>query len=187
MGDCSHSIRLGRAIVRRLEGKYPGISVAERNLATGAPPFLTNRQIDASFKNDRDRNSGEKAALAYSDAILQEIKSADIIVLGAPMYNFGIHAALKAYIDQVVRMGETIAYGTDGIREGLLRDKTVYLAVTAGGCYNHGGFDPVKDYIVNYLSAILNYMGIHSIQPVIIEGTMKPGFTVDYDGACGMI
>ena len=184
MGSHAHSIKLGNAIIKQLLLKHPGSKITERNLVDDKPPYLDGSHISASFKNDNDVSEEEKEKLSYSNTVLQEIKNADIVILGAPMYNFGIHAVLKAYIDQIVRLGHSIQYQTDGTRIGLLADKTVYLAVTAGGSYNHNEFDPVNDYIVNHLIAILKYIGINDIKPLIIEGTKSPGFKVDYDEVC---
>ncbi|WP_084287185.1 FMN-dependent NADH-azoreductase [Pedobacter nyackensis] len=183
MGNYSHSIKLGNAIIKQLALKHPGSKITERNLVNDNPPYLDSAHILASFKNEQDISDEEKEKLGYSDTILREIKHADIVILGAPMYNFGIHATLKAYIDQIVRLGQTITYQADGTRIGLLADKTVYLAITAGGSYNNE-FNPVNDYIVNHLSAILKYIGINNIKSLIIEGTKRPGFTVDYDEIC---
>lgn len=183
MGNYSHSIKLGQAIIKQLELKHPGSKITERNLIDDNLPYLDSSHIFASFKNESNISDEEKEKLGYSDAVLSEIKDADIIILGAPMYNFGIHATLKAYIDQIVRLGQTITYQADGTRIGLLADKTVYLAITAGGSYNFE-FNPVNDYIVNHLTAILKYIGIDDIKPLIIEGTKKPDFRVNYDEIC---
>ena len=187
MGNYSHSIKLGNAIIKQLALKHPGSKITERNLVNDNPPYLDGSHILASFKNDKELSNEEKEKLSYSDTLLREIKQADIIILGAPMYNFGIHATLKAYIDQIVRLGHTIKYQADGTRIGLLADKAVYLAVTAGGSYENNEFNPVNDYIVNHLRAILKYVGIDNIQSLIIEGTKRPGFTVDYDEICSNI
>jgi len=183
MGSYSHSIKLGNAIIKQLSLKYPGSNLTERNLINDNPPYLDGSHIFAAFKDGNDISEEEREKLGYSDTVLTEIKNADVIILGAPMYNFGIHATLKAYIDQIVRLGQTIKYQPDGTRIGLLAHKTVYLAITAGGNYNQE-FNPVKDYIVNHLTAILKYIGIDDIQHLIIEGTKKPGFTVDYEEVC---
>lgn len=183
MGSYSHSIKLGNAIIKQLSLKYPGSNLTERNLINDNPPYLDGSHIFAAFKDGNDISEEEREKLGYSDTVLTEIKNADVIILGAPMYNFGIHATLKAYIDQIVRLGQTIKYQPDGTRIGLLAHKTVYLAITAGGNYNQE-FNPVKDYIVNQLTAILKYIGIDDIQSLIIEGTKKPGFTVDYEEIC---
>jgi len=186
-GEYGHSVKLARAIIKQLYNQHNKCKIVERNLLTAELPYLDGQHISALFKNEVDRSDDDIQKLSCSDAVLREIKAADIIVLGAPMYNFGIHAALKAYIDQIVRFGHTIAYQQDGSRIGLLKDKVVYLAITAGGNYVNSGFDPVKDYIVNYLQTILNYMGIDTIIPLIIEGTAAPDFTVDYDQICNDI
>ncbi|WP_114939105.1 FMN-dependent NADH-azoreductase [Mucilaginibacter endophyticus] len=186
-GEHGHSVKLARAIIKQLCNQHKECKIAERDLLAAELPYLDGLHISALFKNEAERSDDENQKLSYSDTVLHEIKAADIIVLGAPMYNFGIHAALKAYIDQIVRFGHTIAYQQDGSRIGLLKDKVVYLAITAGGNYTNSGFDPVKDYIVNYLQTILNYMGIETIIPLIIEGTAAPDFTVDYDLVCNDI
>jgi len=186
-GEHGYSVKLGRAIIKQLCNRHNECKIVERDLLTAELPYLDSLHMSALFKNEADRSEDENQKLCYSDTVLREIKAADIIVLGAPMYNFGIHAALKAYIDQIVRFGHTIAYQQDGSWIGLLKEKVVYLAITAGGNYTNSGFDPVNDYIVNYLQTILNYMGIETIIPFIIEGTAAPDFTVDYNQICNDI
>lgn len=187
MQDYSHSIKLGNAIIRQLSVKHPESKITERNLIADDLPYLTDLQIAAFFKDPADLTDVEKVQLSYSDVVLKEIEQADIIVIGAPMYNFGIHAALKAFIDQIVRIGRTIKYQADGSRIGVLADKTVYLAISSGGSYTDSEFNPVEDYIVNYLRAIFKYIGINQVIPFIIEGTVKPGFTANYDAICSNI
>lgn len=186
-GEHGHSVKLARTIIKQLCNHYNECQIVERDLLAAELPYLDGLYLSASFKNEADRSDDDNQKLSYSDVVLREIKAADIIVLGAPMYNFGIHAALKAYIDQIVRFGHTIAYQQDGSRIGLLKNKVVYLAITTGGSYTNSGFAPVNDYIVNYLQTILNYMGIDTIIPLIIEGTATPDFTVDYDLVCNDI
>lgn len=184
MEGCSHSIRLGRAIIKQLLLKYPGSSINERSLINDTPPFLTGLHISAFFKKPDERSDEEKEELGYSDLILQEMNNADIIILGAPMYNFAIHASLKAFIDQVIRIGQTFKYQEDGTRIGILLDKTVYLAITAGASYSNEEPNPIDRYITGYLVRILNFIGIDKVVPIIIEGTAKPQFRIDYDEIC---
>lgn len=176
-GDQSYSVQLGNATIRYLLSIYPGSTVTERWLIADEIPALNDAQIRSFFV---PHNGDGRDPNWYSDMILAEVKQADIIVVGAPMYNFGIHALLKAYIDQLVRPGHSFVYEADGTRKGVLTNKMAYLCIASGGKYGEH-FNPVEKYIVNYLQAILNYVGINPVIPLVVEGTVDPAFAVDYD------
>ncbi len=180
-GDASHSLQLGEAIVRQLKLRYPGSTVTERTLADDDIPYLNSSLLNAFLGPEQAGKTNDKILLSYSNHIIEELKVSDIIILGSPMYNFGIPASLKAYIDQIIRIGHTFKYAPDGLRVGLLTDKIIYLAITVGGKYSDTGFDPTKQFIIDYLSTIFNFVGVDCIRPVIIEGTATPDFEVNYD------
>lgn len=180
-GAESQSIRLGRAIIKRLLTAYPESEVVENHLLQDQPSFLTVSHLSSFFNTANNRSEAERQAIMYSDKILQEVKSADILVIGAPMYNFTIHAALKAWIDQLVRLGESFRYLPDGKRIGLFPDKQAFLAISTGGRYLDSTSDPIKNYIEDYLFTILGFIGINDITSLRIEGTAEAGFQANYD------
>jgi len=180
-GGASHSLPLGKAIVRQLKLRYPASTVTERKLVDDNIPYLNGSHINAFFGPEQAGNANDTNLLTYSDQIIEELKLSDIIVVGSPMYNFGIPATLKAYIDQIIRIGHTFKYAPDGERVGMLTGKIIYLAITVGGKYSDTDFDPTKRFIIDYLSTIFNFVGVDCIRPLTIEGTANPEFEVNYD------
>ncbi len=110
--------------------------------------------------------------IKYSETAIEEIQHADIIVISIGVYNFNIHSTLKAWIDHIVRSGITFKLGDTGV-EGLLTGKKVYLAIASKGVYSEG---PMKqfDFVVPYLSFVLNFIGINDIDVLRVEGSSVP-------------
>jgi len=168
-GRESFSIKLGEAIVTKICSKYPDTKVEEFNLTTQTFPHLEEIHL-ASFFTPADNRSAEQAlAVKHSDHAISQIQDADIIVIGAPLYNFGIHSTLKAWIDHIVRAGITFSYGENGV-EGLVKNKKAYIALASGGVYSEG---PAKemDFVAPYLKSILGFIGITDISVFRVEGT----------------
>src|SRR6202166_2435617 len=115
---------------------YPTHEVIQRDLSTTMLPLITDEwnatQIEPSKLSSAHRNY-----LSASDRLIEELQAADTIVIGAPMYNFAIPSLLKAWIDQIVRIGKTVAYGPSG-RRGLLGNKRVFVITARGGAYEKG-------------------------------------------------
>jgi len=134
---------------------------------TDAVPQIDETWVNANFTPADDRTDAQKAALALSDELIAEVQAADVIVIGAPMYNFGVPAALKAWIDQVARAGITFKY-TDTGPVGLLEGKRAVLAVATGGT-------PVGseiDFATGYLRHFLGFLGIKDVEIVAADRIM---------------
>ena len=172
-GENSFSIKLGNAIVAKIQETYPGSSVKESNLVTKQFPHLEEVHINAFFTPIESRTAESAEAIKHSDDAIAEIMDADIIVIGAPLYNFGIHSTLKAWIDHIARAGVTFKYDANG-PEGLVKNKKVYLAISAGGIYSEGPYKPF-DFVEPYLRAVLGFMGMTDITVFRVEGTNIPG------------
>jgi FMN-dependent NADH-azoreductase len=112
-----------------------------------------------------ERSSEQKAVVDYSDALIKELKEADVIVLGLPMYNLGLPSNLKAYFDHISRAGETFKY-TDTGPVGLLTGKKAYVVATRGGNYQGTPYDTQTDYI----KVFLGFIGITDVEFVYAEG-----------------
>ena len=140
---------------------YPTGEVIHRDLVATALPLITDdwgaTLLDAS-KVTPDPHS----YLATSDHLIEELQSADTVVIGAPMYNFTIPSPLKAWIDQVVRMGKTFGYGANG-PQGLLGRKNVVVITSRGGAYEKGSAREEFDFQEPYLQHILGFMGLTDI------------------------
>lgn len=171
-GEASASIKLGRAIVEKLEAAHPGSNVTEHNLSATTFPHLEEVHIQSFFTPAEARTSEQAAAIAHSDAAIDELLAADIIVIGAPMYNFSIHSSLKTWIDHIARKGRTFNYSGQG-PEGLVKNKKVYLAISSGGIYSEGPMQSY-DFIENYLRSVLGFMGMTDITTYRAEGLNLP-------------
>ncbi|MDB5155509.1 MAG: FMN-dependent NADH-azoreductase [Mucilaginibacter sp.] len=171
-GEASFSIKLGNAIIEKLKAEYPGSTVKETNLVTLHFPHLEEAHLASFFTPADSRTPEHLAAVKHSDEAVQDLMDADIIVIGAPMYNFSIHSALKAWLDHVVRAGVTFKYDENG-PEGLVKNKKVYLAETTGGIYTEGPMQSY-DFGVPYLKTVLGFIGMTDITIFRIEGTSIP-------------
>jgi len=172
-GVASQSIKLGKAIIEKIEAKYPGNTVTETDLGALDFPHLDISHIVSFFTPPENHTPENEAAIKYSDGAIKAIFDADIIVIGAPLYNFAIHSSLKAWIDHIVRRGITFKYGEAG-PQGLILNKKVYVAMSSGGVYSEGPMQPF-DYVTPYLKTILGFIGLKDLSVFRIEGTAIPG------------
>ena len=171
-GSYSISRRLSDAAVEAWKQRNPGGRVIERDLAKTQLTFVDLDWIQGAFSPPEHHNENHKRAIALSDELVSELVAADEIILGAPMYNFAIPAALKAWIDHVVRAGKTFRYTSSG-PEGLLagKNKKVLAIIASGGSYVEGTGFSALDYEVPYLRFIFGFMGITDIQFIQAGGT----------------
>ena len=155
--------QIGRLTVEGLLETHPGATVIERDLVKQPLPHLSPEFLGATFSGTDDA-----PVLALSNALLEELFAADTLVIEAPMYNFGIPSALKAWIDHVVRAGRTFQYTPNG-PAGLATGKNAILILGRGGVYSEGPYQAM-DYQESYLRAILGFIGITQVASVYIEG-----------------
>jgi len=153
---------LSAEIVSRLN---PG-NVIRRDLAEPLP-LLDEAWIVANFTRAQDRNPEQRAKLALSDTLIAEIAAADTLVIGAPIYNFSVPAALKAWIDLIARAGVTFRYTETG-PEGLLRGKRAIIAAASGG--TEAGSE--IDFATGYLRHVLGFIGIADVELVAADRLM---------------
>lgn len=168
-GEASFSIKLGNAIVEKLQEANPGSTLKVHNLTKTPFPHLEEVHLNSFFSPVEHRSPELIEAVKHSDKAIAELKDADVIVIGVPMYNFGIHSTLKAWIDHIARAGETFRYNENG-PEGLVKNKKVYLAIASGGVYSEG---PIKgyDFTEPYLRTTLGFLGMTDITAYRAEGT----------------
>lgn len=171
-GDASMSIKLGNAIIEKLQAAYPDSKVKEHDLLKDRFPHLDEMHIASFFTPEENRSAQNKEAIRPSDEAIQEITDADIIVIGTPLFNFGIPSSLKAWIDHIARAGVTFKYDKNGA-EGLVKDKKVYVAMASGGIYSDGPMASY-DFAVPYLRSALGFLGMTDITVYRVEGTMIP-------------
>ena len=155
--------QLSRDLIAALDDRYGDVEVTSRDLADGVP-FVDQAWIEANFTPTESRSAEQREALSYSDSLVAELQHADVVVIGAPLYNFSIPAALKAWIDMIARARLTFRYTENG-PEGLLKDKKAYLVVATGGV-------PVGspvDFSTPYLRHVLSFIGINDVEIVAAE------------------
>ncbi len=174
-GEASVSKQLGNATVERIREKYPDSIFTERNIAVHHPPHLDELYTSAIFTPPGQRTPEQSDAIAYSDGAVAELLDADIIVMDAPLYEFGITSTLKAYLDQIARAGITFRYNEQGQPEGLLKNKKTYIAFSAGHIYSEGETQS-WDFVVPYLKHILGFLGLTDISVFRAEGVNMPEF-----------
>jgi len=167
LGPHSVSRQVSAAIVERLRKATPGLEITYRDL-TQTPlahlsgPYLAAGQAvapDASLQED----------IAAGQAVLDEFLAADIVVLGAPMYNFTIPSQLKAWIDRILVAGKTFKYGPQGV-QGLAGNKRVIVAISRGGFYGAGTPAAVGEHLETYLRWVFGFIGIADPEFISADG-----------------
>jgi FMN-dependent NADH-azoreductase len=169
----SVSRHLTARFVEAWQLEHPDGTVIERDLATTALPHITDEWVQAVYSNPASLTAEQKHVLQLSDALVEELVQADTIVIGAPMYNFAIPAPLKAWIDQVVRVGKTVLFAASG-PQGILKGKKVYVVTSRGGAFRPGTPTERFDYQEPYLRHILAFIGLTDVTFIHAEN-QKPG------------
>ncbi len=162
--DDSISRRLTADLIAALEQRHGDVAVTRRNLADGLP-FVDAAWVAANLTPDENRTAEHRDTLSQSDQIVDEVQNADVLVIGAPMYNFSVPAVLKAWIDMVARARLTFRYTENGV-EGLLSGKKAYVVVPSGGV-------PVgspADFSTPYLRHVLGFIGITDVEFIGAQG-----------------
>lgn len=172
LGAASYSNKLGNTIVEKIYDKYPGSKLEELDLVDTKIPHLTPEAFRAMFIPG-DKQAEEKELARLSDDLVKQLFAADIIVIGAPLINFTIHSALKAWIDHITRPGITFGYGENG-PVGKVTGKKVYVAMSSGGVYSEGP-GKANDFVAPYLKAFLGFLGMTDLTVFRAEGLKVPG------------
>lgn len=161
----ANSTRLADAITARLKALHPDAAVELRDLATQPHPVLDGASLAALFTPADQRTAEQCARAALYDALIAQVQGADAIVLGVPMYNFGVTVQFKSWIDAIAKAGVTFRYTATG-PEGLLTGKKVYVALARGGVYR----DTATDSQVPYLKTVLGFLGMTDVSFIYAEG-----------------
>ena len=160
-GEGGQSSRLAGEFV----AQFPQARVIARDLAKDPPPHLDAERFGAFLAKPEARTPAQAAVLAESDALIEELKAADTIVIGLPMYNFGLPTQLKAYFDHVARAGVTFRYTEKGA-VGLLGGRKAYVFAARGGLYQGTPRDTQTPYVRDFLA----FLGITDVEFVYAEG-----------------
>ncbi|MFZ0789949.1 MAG: NAD(P)H-dependent oxidoreductase [Chromatiaceae bacterium] len=160
----SVSRKVADALIERLERNEGPVDLMVRDLAIESPHFVDAAWVDSNFTAPERRSEAQSAVLAESDALVAELRAADVLIIGVPIYNFAIPAKLKAWVDMVARARVTFRYTENG-PEGLLRGKRAYLAVASGGT----AVGSEIDFATGYLRHILGFLGIDDVEIVAAD------------------
>ncbi|MGZ4960588.1 MAG: FMN-dependent NADH-azoreductase [Methylomonas sp.] len=160
-----NSSQLANAFVAQWQGNNSNAEIKIRDLARDPLPHLDAQRVTAFLTPPEARTPEQQHFADESDALINEIKQSDIIVIGLPMYNFGIPSTLKAYFDQIARAGVTFRYTENG-PEGLLTNKQVYVFATRGGMYAGTALDSQTTYVRDFFK----FLGIADVEFIFAEG-----------------
>lgn len=164
-GEKGNSSVLAARFVAAWRAGHPDGQVVVRDLAAQPVPQLDVTRLVALSTPAADRTPEQAAIVAESDALIAELKAADVVVLGLPMYNFGVPSQLKAYLDHLARAGVTFRYTASG-PEGLIGDRKLYVLAARGGV--HRGLP--SDSQTGFVKTFFNFIGIKDIEFVYAEG-----------------
>jgi FMN-dependent NADH-azoreductase len=157
---------LANQFIAAFRETHPEAKIIVRDVAAAeAVPHLDAERFGAFITKPEERSNAQHAVVAYSDALIAELQQADVIVVGLPMYNFGVPSQLKAYFDHIARAGLTYRY-TDKGPEGLLAGKKVYVFAARGGLYAGTPMDTQTSYVRDFL----RFLGMTDVQFVYAEG-----------------
>jgi FMN-dependent NADH-azoreductase len=171
MGELSISRRLTANFSDTWLKAHPDGKVIKRDLTALDLRPVDEFWVAASRTPAESRSKAQKKVLAVSDSLIAELLSGDEYVFGVPMHNFGIPAALKLWIDQVVRAGKTFSY--TAIPNGLLTGKKATLLIASGGVYEQGSTLASFNFVAPYLRTVLGFIGISDLTIIAAEGTAQ--------------
>ena len=160
-----NSTRLANRFVEALRSTQPDVEVNVRDLASDPVPHLDAARFSAFISKPDERSAEQQAVLDHSNALIEELRRADLIVIGLPLYNFGVPSQLKSWIDHVARAGETFRYTENG-PAGLLTGKKALVFATRGGRYAGTARDTETTYVRDFLA----FLGITDLEFVYAEG-----------------
>lgn len=175
----SHSRQLADYAEAQWRKRYPEGRVIYRDLVKTQIPHIHNDTIAGFYTPEEAMTRTLKQATALSDELIAELQSCDALLISSPLYNLSVPSNLKAWIDQVVRVGQTFAVNEDGSYRGLLNSKKAYLALVKGGIYKGTPME-AHDYQTPYLKAILHHMGIETEATFSLEGSSNPEYLKKY-------
>ena len=163
--DAGQSTQLAQAFVADWRAANPGANVTVRDIGRAPLPHLTAERFGAFVAKPEERTAEQRAVVEFSDTLIDELRSADVVVIGLPMYNFGIPSTLKAYFDHIARAGVTFRYTAQGA-VGMLTGKRAYVFATRGGAYAGTPLDTQTTYVRDFL----RFIGINDVEFVYAEG-----------------
>jgi FMN-dependent NADH-azoreductase len=170
--DSSISRELTATYVEAWKTANPTGTVTSRNLLTEDIKPVDQSWVFAAYTPEENQSPEQKQLLAQSERYIAELQSADELVIGAGMHNFGIPSSLKLWIDQIARRGKTFAYGANG-PEGLLKGKKATILISTGGVYSADSPAAAMDFVEPYLRAVFGFLGIKDLRVVTASGAAQ--------------
>jgi FMN-dependent NADH-azoreductase len=176
--DGANSRELANMFISEWLAHEPDAEIMQRDLAGVPVPHIANETIQGYYTPAGQMTPALKEATVLSDLLISEVVNADVLLIATPMYNFSVPSALKAWIDQIVRIGRTFSYDGKGFA-GLLRGRRAFIMVAYGaGGYLDGGPFAAADFVQPYLKFLLGFLGISDVTFVAIENTTADAATV---------
>jgi FMN-dependent NADH-azoreductase len=164
-GENGNSSLLAQEFVNTWKTHNPNGNLITRDFSKESIPHLDATRAQALFTPEADRTAEQQQVVDYSDRIIAEIQAADMVVIGVPLYNFGVPSSLKAYFDHIARAGVTFKYTESG-PVGLLNNKPVYIIATRGGIHQGQPSDTQSQFLINFLS----FIGLKNVHFIYAEG-----------------
>ncbi len=164
-GENSNSRQIASKLIERIVAANPSATVTDRDANAAEISALTGETVGAFYTPEESRSDAQKSVIAVSDKMVAEVQAADILVIGAPMYNFSVPSTLKAWVDLIARVGVTFQYTENG-PVGLLTGKKAYVVVATGGT-------PVNspaDFATPFLKQVLGFIGITDVEIINASG-----------------
>ena len=161
-GDQSRSTALVKNFVDAWKAHAPATELTTRDLGATPPPHIDGMMIGSYYTPEDSRSDEQRSAISYSDELVDELMAADVIVIGAPMHNFGISSSLKTWIDHIARVGRSFRYTENG-PEGMIKGKKVYVMTASGGNYSEGHPAHAMDHQTPYLKTVLGFLGLDDV------------------------
>jgi FMN-dependent NADH-azoreductase len=172
-GERSLSRKLSRAFIHTWIEADPNAQVIVRDIGANPPPFMTEGWIGAVFTQEEDLTVVQRDQIQLSDELIDEIDRADVIVIGSPMYNYGMPAALKAWFDQVIRIGKTFTFDLargDFPLEPIMSGKTLVILSSRGEFgFGAGGIREKMNHLETHIQTCAHYLGVEQTHVITID------------------
>ncbi len=167
-GEASASREVSRYLVQQLEHEIS--QVTKRDLSVDPLPHITGDVVEAAFTASEKRSDRHRELLQQSDAVVDEVIAADVVIISTPMWNFSLPSVLKAWLDHLSRAGRTFSYSSSGPVGLLDAKKKVYFIISSGSRFSSGPF-AAWDLATPFLKAVFGFMGVPSVEVIRVEGT----------------
>lgn len=165
-GENSTSRMLANEFLQAVQSKEQVANLVERDVSKNDIAFITGEHVGAFYTPADDRTNQQNSLITQSQTLVGELKDANALIVATPMYNFGVPASLKAWIDMICRVGETFRYTENG-PEGLLNIDTMYLFVSTGGA----PIGSPVDFVVPYLKQVAAFVGVKHVEVIAADAT----------------